>query len=265
MYEQTKVLVVGTDRTEANRVADWLAQTQYSTITAGHWDQGLRQLYTARPDALILLNAPGSPVQWKDVDVVRSLCDIPVFVVADRANRASLEKALDLGLAGYLVRPLQFRSLTERLTRVLQKTPTNRLVPSGVFQYENLTIDWRRFEVRVDGHPVRLSTKEFALLSLLVERQGEVVMYGEILSKVWGQNYDLMERRNVKLYIWYLRRKLERDPTRPRWILTKNGLGYMFASEPDDSCDAADAEGCGRHAPARRRYPRRPPESTSAR
>jgi len=93
---------------------------------------------------------------------------------------------------------------------------------------DGLTIDWKRMEVWVNKRPVALSPTEFKLLSLLVRRRGWVVTGEEILSYVWGDHYQ-GEKEYVKLYIWYLRRKLERDPSRPRWIITRRGIGYSFA------------------------------------
>jgi two-component system KDP operon response regulator KdpE len=118
----------------------------------------------------------------------------------------------------------------ERVEFALQRTRTTTS-PRQEFIHDNLVIDWRRFEVRIDGQLVHLGPIEFRLLSLLVQRQDEVVTYGEILTKVWGSNYDLAERRNIKQYIWYLRQKIERDPSQPRWIQTKPGVGYIFCPE----------------------------------
>jgi len=96
------------------------------------------------------------------------------------------------------------------------------------FRYRNLEIDWREMRVAVDAVDVHLSPIEFRLLSLLVRRRGWVVQYEQILRDVWGSSY-IADRANLKLYIWYLRRKIERDPSRPVLIQTKRGSGYIFA------------------------------------
>jgi two-component system KDP operon response regulator KdpE len=96
------------------------------------------------------------------------------------------------------------------------------------FRYRNLEIDWREMRVVIDAEEVRLSPIEFRLLSLLVRRRGWVVPYEQILRDVWGPSY-IADRANLKLYIWYLRRKIERDPSNPTLILTKRGIGYIFA------------------------------------
>jgi two-component system KDP operon response regulator KdpE len=82
--------------------------------------------------------------------------------------------------------------------------------------------------VTVDGEDVHLTPIEYRLLALLVRRRGWVVPYANILREVWGPAY-MSERANLKLYIWYLRRKIERDPANPSLILTRRGIGYIFA------------------------------------
>ncbi len=96
------------------------------------------------------------------------------------------------------------------------------------FRFRNLEIDWREIRVFVEGEEVHLSPIEFRLLSLLVRRRGWVIPYEQILRDVWGPSY-IADRANLKLYVWYLRRKIERDPSNPELIQTKRGIGYIFA------------------------------------
>lgn len=98
-----------------------------------------------------------------------------------------------------------------------------------LFEYKHLTIDWREMLVTVDGEPVHLTPLEFRLLALLVRKRGWVVTYAQALTEVWGPSY-VADRANLKLYIWYLRRKIERDPSNPELILTRRGIGYIFGS-----------------------------------
>lgn len=96
------------------------------------------------------------------------------------------------------------------------------------FRYRNLEIDWPSMRVIVDGEDVHLTPIEFRLLALLVRRRGWVIPYEQILREVWGPSY-IAERANLKLYVWYLRRKIERDPSNPTLIHTRRGIGYVFA------------------------------------
>ncbi|MCH7484054.1 MAG: winged helix-turn-helix transcriptional regulator [Chloroflexi bacterium] len=97
------------------------------------------------------------------------------------------------------------------------------------FEYRHLAIDWPEMLIAIDGEPVHLTPLEFRLLALLVRRRGWVVTYEQALTEVWGPSY-VADRANLKLYIWYLRRKIERDPSHPELIITRRGMGYIFGS-----------------------------------
>ena len=183
------------------------------------------------------------------------LSDIPIILVASRANQSSLQKAFSLQLDGYLVKPVEAEELLARLAAVVRKTYNNYSSPtSTIFRHEGLTIDWKRFEVRIDGRPVHLSVTEFKLLALLVERRGWVLTYDQILTHVWGPDY-MGDKSKVKLYIWYLRRKLEAAPAQPRWIITKYGIGYTFTDESWDMNDQVEALPSQRRLGHRQRRP----------
>jgi len=225
-----KILVIGCGDRESRSLGECIEEGGYDAIVADDWRDGLRELYNWHPDAAVLLM---EGADWSSVERIRELCDIPIVLVTSQATRSSLQRAFDLGLDGYLAKPVQPGELVGRVTAVVQRVSNNRNSHSdhdSIFRHESLTIDRRRMEVQLDGETVHLSPTEFRLLSLLAERRGWVVSYDEILTKVWGPAY-VGDRNNVKLYIWYLRRKLEADPANPRWILTRYGVGYAFASE----------------------------------
>ena len=128
---------------------------------------------------------------------------------------------------GFLVKPLDRRHLAERLETLAGRGPGGKPGASWLYEREGLRIDWRSCEVSVEGRPVELTGTEFRLLKLLVEHQGWVLSHDKILSEVWGPEYR-GERDRVKLYVWYLRRKIEANPCKPGLILTKRGIGYSF-------------------------------------
>lgn len=228
MDRQLAVLVIGSTAAEVSQIGQWIEEAGYGAILADDHRGALRELYAYHPHAVVLLMDVMETSAWSIVQRIRELSYIPIILIASRATRSSLKRAFNLGLDGYLVKPLEPRELTGRLAAALHKAGNGNNNHSSVFSYEDLSIDWRKMETRVDGRVVHLSPTEFRLLALLVERRGWIVPYDEILTKVWGPGYE-GDRNHVKLYIWYLRRKLEADPTNPRRILTKYGVGYTFS------------------------------------
>lgn len=225
-----RILVIGCGDRESRSLGQCIEQGGYDAVVTDDWRDGLRELYNCHPDAAVLLM---EGTDWSSVERIRELCDIPIVLVTSRATRGSLQRAFDLGLQGFLTKPLHPDELVGRVTAVVQRVSSNRSNrsdPISVLRLESLTIDRKRMEVELEGAPVHLSPTEFRLLSLLAERRGWVVPYDEILAKVWGPAY-VGDRNSVKLYIWYLRRKLEADPTNPRLILTKYGVGYTFCGD----------------------------------
>jgi len=225
-----RILIIGCGDRELRSLGEYIEEGGYDAVVADDWRQGLRELHNWHPDAAVLLM---EGTDWSNVERIRELCDIPIVLVTSHATRGSLQRAFDLGIQGFLTKPLQPGELVGRLTAVVQRVSNSghfRSDPISVLRHESLTIDRKTMEVQLEGAPVHLSPTEFRLLSLLAERRGWVVPYDEILAKVWGPAY-IGDRKSVKLYIWYLRRKLEVDPAKPRLILTKHGVGYTFCGD----------------------------------
>lgn len=120
-----------------------------------------------------------------------------------------------------------------------------------VFRQNDFEIDWRTKEVKVDGQPIHLSPLEYELLATLVRKRGWLVPHDALLREVWGDAH-VGERANLKLYIWYIRRKIERDPSNPTRILTRTGMGYMFAVPSADRPPRPANEGHSKRSRAAR-------------
>lgn len=226
-----KILAVEPALNELAQTAAWLEEAGYQTLAANDLATAARYLAEDKPDAIICGIDSATPGSWHWVQLVRLLSDIPLLLATTRAGHKLLENSLKTQFEDYLPKPLDRERLLSRTRQLLERRrgKTDDLV----FTDDGLTIDWKRLEVWLDGQPVALSPLEFKLLSLLVRRRGWVVTSEEILSYVWGDPYQT-EKEYVKLYIWYLRRKIERDPSNPRWILTRRGMGYSFAEPRAD-------------------------------
>jgi two-component system, OmpR family, KDP operon response regulator KdpE len=135
------------------------------------------------------------------------------------------------GVDDYVAKPFSVGELVARITAVLRRTQAKLPVAGRLVVDEHLQIDFGEREAIVAGERVRLRPTEARLLALLVERAGRTLPYEEILAQVWGPEYR-DETHYVHLYITYLRQKIEPDPSRPRYLVNKRGLGYCFAPMP---------------------------------
>jgi two-component system KDP operon response regulator KdpE len=148
--------------------------------------------------------------------------------LTQRDERADRVRGLELGADDYITKPFSPRELVSRVRAVLRRTEAARGGTTGAIEVdERLKMDFDRREVWVDGELVNLRPTEYRLLYHLVQNAGWVVSHDQILAKVWGYEYR-DEPHYVRLYVNYLRQKLEEDPSNPKYILTERGVGYRF-------------------------------------
>jgi two-component system KDP operon response regulator KdpE len=229
-----RVLAVDDDAEFLGLAQLWLRNAGYDVVTAEDGVAGLRRVYSSRPSLVLVdANMPGMD-GWEVCRRIRDMCDIPVIMVTVNGRPADRLRGFGLGADDYVTKPVDFEELVARVQAVLRRTG---MTPDGeevkTLHDGELDIDWRSHQVWARGNPVKLSPTEFKLLSCLVRNRGWIVTHDQLLEKVWGPNY-MGDKSFVKLYVRYLRQKLEEDPYQPRLILTERGVGYRFAvhSEP---------------------------------
>jgi two-component system KDP operon response regulator KdpE len=182
------------------------------------------------PDAVILdLVLPDG----NGTDVSRQLrqwTDVPILVLSAVGEEREKVAALDAGADDYITKPFGIDELLARLRAALRRsgTPGEPVVEVG-----DLQIDLEKQSVHRDGKLVPLTPHEFALLRFLVQNRGKLLTHLAILRAVWGPAYQT-ESHYIHVYVSLLRRKLEPDPARPRYLLTEPGAGYRFV-DPDES------------------------------
>lgn len=227
MSQKLQVLVVESDPEQRADIARTVEECGYEAALCEDGVVGLRQFFSSHPDLLIVsLEAAGLP-GWELVERVRSVAKTPIIVCANESNMESLQKGIDLQVDGFLVKPFVGDELAIRLRAASERTAENGHNQNWLYQRNGLKINWRSCEVTVDGQVAELTGTEYRLLKYLVEHQGWVLSHDQILTEVWGPEYQ-GEKDRVKLYVWYLRRKIESDPCNPNLIITKRGLGYAF-------------------------------------
>ena len=200
-----------------------------SDTEAFNGKQAIQKLRDVTPD-LILLDVMMPDLDGFEVlETIREGSNVPVIMLTAKGEEDDRVRGLELGADDYITKPFSPRELVSRVRAVLRRTeaasPASR---SEVVEVDDrLKIDFSRREVWVNGELVKLRPTEYRLLYHLVQNAGWVVTYDQLLSKVWGYEYR-DEAHYVRLYINYLRQKLEEDPANPKYILTERGIGYRF-------------------------------------
>jgi two-component system KDP operon response regulator KdpE len=168
------------------------------------------------------------------LDVTRELrgwSRVPIIVLSARGREEDKVDALDAGADDYLTKPFGVMELLARLRVALRHA---RQIGEGaetpVIELDALRIDLARREVRIDGALVHLTPTEYRILALLAQHAGRVLTHRQILKEVWGPTY-LEQHHYVRVHMAQLRRKIERDPARPKWIVTEPGVGYRLRDE----------------------------------
>jgi len=223
-----KILVVDDEERMLKFIRLNLEHDGFQVIEAVKGHEALDKMRTNMPD-LILLD-----VMLPDLDgfevlkMVREISSIPVIMLTAKGEEDDRVKGLELGADDYVTKPFSPRELVSRVKAVLRRIESEGSEEEEVIVVDNrFKIDFNRREIWVDEQLVKLRPTEYRLLYHLVQNAGWVLTYDQILSRVWGYEYR-DEPHYVRLYINYLRQKLEKDPANPKYILTERGIGYRF-------------------------------------
>jgi two-component system KDP operon response regulator KdpE len=223
-----RILVVDDERRMVGFIRLNLEQDGFEVIEASNGNEALERLRDSLPD-LILLD-----VMMPDLDgfevlrTIREISQVPVIMLTAKGEEDDKVKGLELGADDYVTKPFSPRELVSRVKAVLRRGATFEEDDEGIIEVDDrLRIDFGRREVWVDEELVKLRPTEYRLLYHLVRNAGWVLTHDQILTKVWGYEYR-DEPHYVRLYINYLRKKIEEDPSNPEYILTERGVGYRF-------------------------------------
>ncbi len=202
--------------------------------------QALEQLRNQLPDLVLLDIMLPDLDGFETLSMIREFSNVPVIMVTAKGEESERVRGLELGADDYIPKPFSPRELVSRIRAVLRRTeaPAPGSAHGPLVIDDRLKIDFDRREIWVEGRQVKLRPTEFRLLYHLVQNAGWVVPHDQLLAKVWGYEYR-GETHYLRLYVNYLRQKLEKDPSHPKYILTEHGVGYRFVDfrhtspEPD--------------------------------
>jgi two-component system KDP operon response regulator KdpE len=237
--DRRRILVVDDEERMVRFIRLNLEHDGFQVSEAFNGRQAVQKLRDVNPD-LILLDVMMPDLDGFEVlEMVREISNVPVIMLTAKGEEDDRVRGLELGADDYVTKPFSPRELVSRARAVLRRTEGASGSMHGLIEVdERLKIDFDRREVWLESKIVKLRPTEYRLLFHLVQNAGWVVSHDQLLAKVWGYEYR-DEPHYVRLYINYLRQKLEKDPANPVYILTERGVGYRFI---DFRRPAKDAE-----------------------
>jgi two-component system KDP operon response regulator KdpE len=191
---------------------------------------GLQKAYALKPDLIILDIMLPDIDGWQTCRRFREMSDVPIVMLTALGSQESMVQGLELGADAYLVKPVTTEELVARIRALLRRASRSKFDENSrtsIFSYGNLVIDFDKREVTVDHQRVDLTPIEFRLLSILAQHKGRVVPHEYLLREIWGPDY-VDEIHYLRLYISYLRHKIEKNASKPRLIYNEWGVGYRL-------------------------------------
>jgi len=226
-----RILVVD-DEPQIRRVMRTTLVAQgYVVDDARTGEEALQKLRDAMYDLVLLdLNMPGMG-GLEACRLIRSSSDVAIVVLSVRASERDKVEALDAGADDYVPKPFGMPELLARIRAALRRTPLTGDASHRVIQLAGLEINLETRRIKKDGEEIRLTPKEFDLLHYLITNPNVPISHGKLLQAVWGPDYG-QEVEYLRVFVNQLRKKIEPEPSKPRYILTEPWVGYRFAMPP---------------------------------
>ena len=226
-----RVLVVDDDVKTVELVKLYLNRDGYKVLTAYEGVEALRLAREGHPDLIVLdLMLPGID-GWDVCRTLRDESDVPIIMLTARTTDQDKLTGLGLGADDYVTKPFSPRELAARVRAVLRRLPGER-GPAEIKRGE-LTVNFFKHEVSLAGRALNLTTVEFKILGVLVKEPGRVFSRAQLIEKALGYDYEGFDR-TIDVHILNLRRKLEPDPSHPKYLKTVYGAGYKLSEVNSD-------------------------------
>jgi DNA-binding response OmpR family regulator len=227
-FERRRILVVDDEERMVRFIRMNLEHDGFQVSEAFNGKEAIQKIRDVTPD-LILLDVMMPDLDGFEVlETIREVSQVPVIMLTAKGEEDDRVRGLELGADDYVTKPFSPRELVSRVKAVLRRTEGATGSMHGLIEVDDrLKIDFDRREIWLEGKLVKLRPTEYRMLYHLVQNAGWVVTHDQLLTKVWGYEYR-DEPHYVRLYINYLRQKLEETPSDPKYILTERGVGYRF-------------------------------------
>ena len=222
-----RIVLVIEDEAQIRRLLRvYLERNGYQVVEAATGEQGIDQAIAHQPDLVLLdLGLPDTD-GLNVLRRIREWSQVPILIVSVRGREDDKIKALDSGANDYITKPFGTGELLARMRvvqRYSQQSPNRTIFSSG-----DLQVDLAARTVKVRGRTIRLTATEYSLLHLFIQHAGKVLTHGQVLREIWG-SHDEQKTGPLRVYVGYLREKLESDPAKPQLLLTEPGVGYRLA------------------------------------
>ncbi len=224
-----RILVVDDEPRMIGFIRMGLELEGHQVIEAHNGLDALEYIRTKLPDVVLLDVMMPELDGFETLKMLREFSNIPVIMLTAKGEENDRVFGLELGADDYVTKPFSPRELSSRIKAVLRRTEMPSSSPDHAILKidDRLQVDFNRREVIVNGERVKLRPTEYLLLYHLIQNAGWTVPHDQLLAKVWGYEYR-DEAHYVRLYVNYLRGKIEEDPSNPKYIITERGVGYRF-------------------------------------
>jgi two-component system KDP operon response regulator KdpE len=226
--ERKRILVVDDEPRMIGFIRMNLELEGYQVIESHNGLEALESIRTQLPDVVLLDVMMPELDGFETLRMLREFSSVPVVMLTAKGEEDDKVIGLELGADDYVTKPFGPRELSSRVRAVLRRADMPNTPDRALLRIDDrLSVDFNRREVIVNGEHIKLRPTEYRLLYHLIENAGWTVPHEQLLAKVWGYEYR-DETHYVRLYINYLREKIEEDPSNPRYIQTERGIGYRF-------------------------------------
>ena len=234
MARKATILVVDDEPHVLKLVKANLESSDYKVLTAADGEAAIRAVEGELPDLVILDLMLPKMDGYTVCSRIREFSTVPVIMLTARSSQVDLVHGFEVGADDYLTKPFDVTELLMRVQAVLRPSKwPEEVLTRQTFKTGPIEIDFAQHRVTVEGEPVKLTPTEYRLLAYLASNANRVLLHRELLRAVWGPEYG-DETEYLRVYMRYLRQKLEPDPSEPQYLLTQPGAGYMLYQPEED-------------------------------